>query len=64
MMEDLRKQAETVWDRGPVRDCDKRVDFSIRPFKVEADDGKTVLAETRHHRHRGNRKMAGTGNRK
>jgi len=45
MMEQLRKQAErfgTVVRFGLIT----RVDFSKRPFKAEADDGKTILAET------------------
>jgi thioredoxin reductase (NADPH) len=45
MMEDLKKQAErfgTDVRFGIVT----KVDFSHRPFKVEADDGKTILAET------------------
>jgi len=45
MMEDLRKQAKrfgTEVRSGIVT----KVDFSNRPFKVEADDGKTILAET------------------
>jgi len=45
MMEQLRKQAErfgTVVRFGLIT----RVDFSQRPFKAEADDGKTILAET------------------
>ncbi len=45
MMEDFRKQAErfgTVVRSGMVT----KVDFSSRPFKVEADDGKTIFAET------------------
>jgi len=45
MMEDLKKQAErfgTDIRFGIVT----KVDFSARPFKVEADDGKTILAET------------------
>ena len=45
MMEDLKKQAERFGTEirfGIVT----KVDFSIRPFKVEADDGKTIRAET------------------
>ncbi|MGA2821913.1 MAG: thioredoxin-disulfide reductase [Bacteroidales bacterium] len=45
MMEDLKKQAErfgTEVRSGIVT----KVDFSKRPFKIEADDGKTILAET------------------
>lgn len=45
MMEDLKKQAQrfgTDVRSGIVT----KVNFSIRPFKVEADDGKTILAET------------------
>jgi thioredoxin reductase (NADPH) len=45
MMEDLKKQARrfgTDVRFGIVTS----VDFSIRPFKVEADDGKSILAET------------------
>ena len=45
MMEDFRKQAErfgTDVRFGVVT----AVDFSKRPFKVEADDGKTLFAET------------------
>ena len=45
MMEDLKKQAERFGTEirfGIVT----KVDFSIRPFKVEADDGRTILAET------------------
>jgi thioredoxin reductase (NADPH) len=45
MMEDLKKQAERFGTEirfGIVT----KVDFSGRPFKVEADDGKTLLAET------------------
>ncbi|MCX6247758.1 MAG: thioredoxin-disulfide reductase [Bacteroidetes bacterium] len=45
MMEDLRKQAERFGTEvrfGLVT----KVDFSLRPFRVEADDGKTILAET------------------
>jgi len=45
MMEDLRKQAERFGTEVRFGIVTK-VDFSIRPFKVEADDGKTVLAET------------------
>ena len=45
MMEDLKKQAErfgtdTRW--GMVT----KVDLSQRPFKVEIDENKNVLAET------------------
>ncbi len=45
LMEDLKKQAQrfgTDVRFGIVT----KVDFSIRPFKIEADDGKTILAET------------------
>ncbi|MBU2650647.1 MAG: thioredoxin-disulfide reductase [Bacteroidetes bacterium] len=45
MMEDLKKQAlrfETDVRFGLITG----VDFSQRPFKVKADDGKTILAET------------------
>jgi len=45
MMEQLRKQAERFGTEvrfGLVTS----VDFSKRPFKVEADDGKTIIAET------------------
>ncbi len=45
MMEQFRKQAErfgTDVRFGVVT----KVDFSKRPFTVEADDGKTILAET------------------
>ncbi len=45
MMEDLQKQAERFGTQvrfGVVTE----VDFSKRPFKVIADDGKTVFAET------------------
>jgi len=45
MMEQLRKQAERFGTEvrfGLVTS----VDFSKRPFKAEADDGKTILAET------------------
>lgn len=45
MMEDLRKQAErfgTSIRFGVVT----KVDLSSRPFRVTADDGKTLLAET------------------
>jgi thioredoxin reductase (NADPH) len=45
MMEDLKKQAERFGTEvrfGIVTN----VDFSARPFRVEADDGKAVLAET------------------
>jgi thioredoxin reductase (NADPH) len=45
MMEDLKKQAQrfgTDVRPGLVT----KVDFSIRPFKAEADDGKTIVAET------------------
>jgi thioredoxin reductase (NADPH) len=45
MMEDLQKQAERFGTQvrfGVVTE----VDFSNRPFKVVADDGKTVFAET------------------
>ncbi len=45
MMEDLRKQAKRFG--AEVRSgIVTKVDFSVRPFKVEADDGKTLLAET------------------
>ena len=45
MMEDMKKQAERFgtdirW--GEITE----VDFSERPFKVKADDGKEILAET------------------
>ncbi|MGA3013617.1 MAG: thioredoxin-disulfide reductase [Bacteroidales bacterium] len=45
MMEDLKKQAlrfGTEVRFGIVT----KVDFSMRPFKIEADDGKTILADT------------------
>ena len=45
MMEDFKKQAgrfETDIRFGMITD----VDFSARPFKVRADDGKTIIAET------------------
>ena len=45
MMEDLKKQAqrfETDVRFGIITD----VDFSERPFKVKADDGKQIIAET------------------
>jgi thioredoxin reductase (NADPH) len=45
MMEDLKKQAErfgTDIRSGVVT----KVNFSKRPFTAEADDGKTILAET------------------
>jgi len=45
MMEDLRKQAERFGAQihfGVVT----RVDFTRRPFKAEADDGRTIIAET------------------
>jgi len=45
MMEEFRKQAErfgTDVRFGLVT----KVDFSVRPFRVEADDGKVILAET------------------
>lgn len=45
MMEDFKRQAErfgTDVRFGIVI----KVDFSIRPFKVEADDGKTLFAES------------------
>ncbi len=45
MMEELKKQAERFGTQvrfGVVTD----VDFSKRPFKVIADDGKTIMAET------------------
>ncbi|MEI6456756.1 MAG: thioredoxin-disulfide reductase [bacterium] len=45
MMEDLRKQAERFGTQvrfGVVT----KVDFSARPFRAEADDGKTIVAET------------------
>jgi thioredoxin reductase (NADPH) len=45
MMEDLKKQAirfGTEVRFGIVTN----VDFSIRPFKMEADDGKTIFADT------------------
>ena len=45
MMEDLKKQAERFGTEVRFGIVTK-VDFSIRPFRVEADDGKTILAET------------------
>ena len=45
MMEDLKKQAERFGTEVRFGIVTK-VDFSNRPFKVEADDGKTILAET------------------
>ena len=45
MMEDLKKQAMrfgTDVRFGIVT----KVDFSMRPFRIEADDGKTILADT------------------
>jgi len=45
MMEELKKQAERFGTRvrfGMVTD----VDFSKKPFKAVADDGKTLMAET------------------
>jgi thioredoxin reductase (NADPH) len=45
MMEDLKKQAERFGTEirfGIVT----KVDFSVCPFKAEADDGKTIVAET------------------
>ena len=45
MMEDLKKQAErfgTDVRFGMVTS----VDFSSRPFRIDADDGRTLLAET------------------
>jgi thioredoxin reductase (NADPH) len=45
MMDDLKKQAirfGTEVRFGIVT----KVDFSIRPFKIEADDGKTIFADT------------------
>jgi len=45
MMEDLKKQAERFGTEVRFGIVTK-VDFSSRPFKVEADDGKTVMAET------------------
>lgn len=45
MMEELKKQAERFGTQvrfGVVTE----VDFSNRPFKVVADDGKTIMAET------------------
>jgi thioredoxin reductase (NADPH) len=45
MMEDLKKQAirfGTEVRFGIVT----KVDFSIRPFKIEADDGRTIFADT------------------
>ena len=45
MMEDLKKQAERFGTQ--VRfGVATSVDFSSRPFKVETDDGKTILAES------------------
>jgi len=45
MMEEFKKQAERF--AADVRfGVVTSVDFSQRPFKVEADDGKTILAET------------------
>ena len=45
MMEDLKKQAERF--KADVRwGVVTEVDFSQRPFKVKADDGKTIVAET------------------
>ena len=45
MMEDLKKQAERF--KTDVRwGVVTEVDFSQRPFKVKADDGKTIVAET------------------
>ncbi len=45
MMEDLKKQAERFGTEVRFGIVTK-VDFSIRPFRVEADDGKTIKAET------------------
>lgn len=45
MMEDLKKQAERFGTEVRLGIVTK-VDFSSRPFKVEADDGKTVMSET------------------
>lgn len=45
MMENLKKQAERFGTEVRFGIVTK-VDFSNRPFKVEADDGKTILAET------------------
>ncbi|HZX63142.1 MAG TPA: thioredoxin-disulfide reductase [Bacteroidales bacterium] len=45
MMEDLKKQAERFGTEVRFGIVTK-VDFSSRPFRAEADDGKTVLAET------------------
>ncbi len=45
MMEDLKKQAERFGTKVRFGIVTK-VDFSVRPFKAEADDGKTLLAET------------------
>ena len=45
MMEELKRQAERFGAQvrfGVVT----KVDFSARPFRAEADDGKTLLAET------------------
>jgi len=45
MMEDLKKQAQRFGTEvrfGMITE----VDFSNRPFKINADDGKTIIAET------------------
>ncbi len=45
MMEDLKKQAERFGTQ--VRfGVATSVDFSVRPFTVETDDGKTIIAES------------------
>ena len=45
MMEQLKKQAER-FDADVRNGIVTKVDFSSRPFIVEADDGKTIEAET------------------
>ncbi len=45
MMEDLKKQAER-FDTKVRWGIVTKVDFSERPFKIEADDGKLIKAET------------------
>ncbi|MCX6251849.1 MAG: thioredoxin-disulfide reductase [Bacteroidetes bacterium] len=45
IMEDLKKQAER-FETDVRSGIITRVDLSTRPFKAEADDGKTIFAET------------------